>query len=148
MASHLVQSRSNSTADKYYAIFRKWEAFITAEGGRAIPAEPIHVALYLSSLIDEGKSPSVVQAAMYAIKWAHNMRGLDDPTSNKFVSSLTEAAKRKCYKKISKKDILTNEQLVRLCDIHSCTQSILILRDLAFIVLCFSGFLGSTKPAL
>ncbi|XP_072169816.1 integrase/recombinase xerD homolog [Diadema setosum] len=143
MASHLVQSRSDGTSNKYYSSFRKWEAFITAEGGRAIPAEPIHVALYLTSLIDAGKSPSVVQSAMYAIKgpkWAHGMRGLEDPTTNNFVLNLIEAAKRKNYKRVSKKDILSNEQLVRLCDNHSDTHDILVLRDLAFIVLCFSGF--------
>ncbi|XP_072174554.1 integrase/recombinase xerD homolog [Diadema setosum] len=77
---------------------------------------------------------------MYAIKWAHSMRGLEDPTTNNFVLNLIKAAKRKNYKRVSKKDILSNEQLVRLCDNHSDTHDILVLRDLAFIVLCFSGF--------
>ena len=63
MASRLVQSRSDGTTNNYYTTFKRWENFITAEGGRAIPAEPIHVALYLTNLIDEGKSPSVIQGA-------------------------------------------------------------------------------------
>ena len=140
MASRLVQSRSDGTTNNYYTTFKRWENFITAEGGRAIPAEPIHVALYLTSLIDEGKSPSVIQGAMYAIKWAHNLRGLQDPTANEFVINLIGTAKRQNYKKVSKKDILTNVQIISLCDKYKDTHDILILRDLAFIVLCFSGF--------
>ena len=51
MASRLVQSRSDGTTNNYYTTFKRWENFITAEGGRAIPADPIHVA-YLTNLID------------------------------------------------------------------------------------------------
>ena len=141
MASHLVESRSNGTTSKYCSSFKRWKAFISAEGGTAIPAEPIHVALYLTSLIDEGKSSSVIQGAMYSIKWAHKLRGLLDPTANDFVTNVIEAAKRQNHKKVSKKDILTNDQIVLLCDKYKDAQNILILRDLAFIILCFSGFL-------
>ena len=140
LASHLVESRSDGTTNKYYSSFKRWESFISAEGGTAIPAEPIHVALYLTSLIDQGKSPSVVQGAMYSIKWAHKLRGLLDPTANDFVLNVIEAAKRQNSKKVSKKDIFTNDQIVSLCDKYKDTRDILILRDLAFIILCFSGF--------
>ena len=140
MASHLVHSRSDGTVNKYYSTFKRWEDFITTEGGRAIPAEPIHIALYLTSLIDRGKSPSVIQGALYAIKWFHNLRFYQDPTANNFVINIVEAAKRENAKKVSKKDILSNGQIVDLCDKHSCTHDVLILRDLAFIILCFCGF--------
>ena len=136
-----MESRSDRTTSTYYSSFKKWESFINAEGGTAIPAEPIHVALYLTSLIDQRKSPSVVQGAMYSIKWAHKLRGLPDPTANDFVLNVAEAAKRRNHKKVSKKDIFTNDQIVSLCDKYKDTQDILILRDLAFIILCFSGFL-------
>ena len=78
---------------------------------------------------------------MYAIKWVHNMRGLQDPTSNDFVINLIETAKRSNYRKVSKKDILATDQIVSLCDKYKYTQDSIILCDLAFIVLCFSGFL-------
>ena len=68
MSSHLVRSRSDATTKKYYASFKRWEGFITAEGGQAIPAEPIRVALYLTSLVNGGKSPGVFQSATCAIK--------------------------------------------------------------------------------
>ncbi|XP_041453195.1 uncharacterized protein LOC121406243 [Lytechinus variegatus] len=61
MASHLVHSGSDGTVNKYYSAFKRWETFITTEGGRAIPAESIQLALCLTSLIDGGKSPSVIQ---------------------------------------------------------------------------------------
>ncbi len=78
---------------------------------------------------------------MYSIKWAHKLRGLKDPTNNHFVTNLVEAAKRRNVRKIVKKDILSTEQIVSLCDKYHDSQNILVLRDLAIIVLCFSGFL-------
>ena len=83
---------------------------------------------------------------MYAIKWAHNLRGLQVPTANEFVINLIGAAKRQSYTKVSKKDILTKDQIISLCDKYKDIHDILILCDLAFIVLCFSGFyLGSMR---
>ena len=70
------------------------------------------------------------------------MRGLQDPTFNEFVKNLVETAKRNNYKKVLKEGILATERIVSLCEKYNCTRGIVILRDLAFIVLCFSGFLG------
>ncbi|XP_041453197.1 uncharacterized protein LOC121406245 [Lytechinus variegatus] len=116
ISRYLVDSRSEGTTNNYFCSFKKFEEFINAEGKRALPAEPIHIALYLTSLIDACKSSTVIQGALYAIKWAHKLKGLADPTTNGFVVHLVEAAKRKSYTKTTKKDILTNEQIVNLCD--------------------------------
>ena len=141
MANQLTQARSQATTTKYLYAFRRWEAFIEAEGGQAIPAEPIHVALYISSLIDQGVSLSVIQTAVYGIKWAHNIRGSSDPTSNEFIRNLLETAKRKVSKPVVKKDIVTNEHIIALCNMYERSQDVLEIRDLTIIVLGFSGFL-------
>jgi integrase len=140
MAKQLIGARSGGTVDKYYAAYKRWKTFIQAEGGRALPAEPIHVALYISSLINQGSSVSVVQSALYSIKWAHNMHGANDPTDNAFVKNLLEKAKRGSSRPVVKKDPVTSDQIVNLCDKYAGSKDILVLRDLAFIVLCFSGF--------
>ena len=140
MAKQLIGARSEGTVDKYLAAFKKWKRFIQAEGGSALPAESIHVALYISSLINQGSSVSVVQSALYSIKWAHNMHGADDPTDNAFVKNLLESAKRSSSKPVVKKDVVTSDQIVLLCDKYAGSKDILILRDLTLIVLCFSGF--------
>lgn len=141
MSKHILKSRSDSTVSKYFGSFRRWERFINAEGGSAIPAEPVHVALYLTELIDKKCSVSVIQSAVYGIKWAHKVRGMSDPTDNHFVTNLMESCKRQNSVPVERKDIVTSEQIISLCEKYESSCDILVLRDLAMIVLCFSGFL-------
>ena len=107
----------------------------------ALPAEPVHVALYLTHLIDSGCSAGVAQSAMYGIKWAHRVRGVSDPTENHYVNSLLESGKRQNSIPITKKQIVTKEQLISLCEKYSSSQDILVLRDLSIILLSFAGFM-------
>ena len=140
MARQLIGARSDGTTSKYFGAFKRWESFILAEGGKALPGEPIHVALYISSLMNKGSSFSVIQSALYSIKWAHNIRGAIDPTDNAFVKSMVESAKRQSSKPVVKKDIVTSGQIIELCEKYQDCTNILVLRDLAYIVLSFAGF--------
>ena len=141
MATHLVRSTSENTNKKYFAAFNRWDSFIRAEGGSSLPAESIHVALYITHLIDNSSSSSVIEGAVYAIKWAHKIRGLNDPTDNCFVKSLLESAKRQCQRKINKKEPVTSCQLIELCKKYKDSEDVVTLRDLTLVILSFSGFL-------
>ena len=141
MADYLVTSRSDNTYVKYFSYFKKWESFIKIQGGCAIPASPIHVALYLTDLMDKHYSYSVISASLYSIKWAHSMKNLQDPTNNAFVTNLLESAKRNRSKPIVKKQPVTPELLVCLCEKYSESTDVLVVRDLCMIVLGFSAFL-------
>ena len=90
MIRYLLQSRSDNTVNNYFGAFRRFEKIIETCGGTALPAEPIHVALYLTKLIDNGASHSVIQTVFYAIKWAHDISNFNDPTDNSFVKNLLE----------------------------------------------------------
>ena len=57
---YLLKSPSENTNSKYFSAFKRWERFITLEKGKAVPATPIHVALYLTYLLDNGSSCSVM----------------------------------------------------------------------------------------
>ena len=139
MADYLVTSRSDNT--KYFSYFKKWENFIKIQGGCAIPASQIHLALYLTDLMDKHYSYSVISASLYSIKWAHSMENLQDPTNNAFVTTLLELAKRNRSKPIVKKQPVTPELLVCLCEKYSESTDVLVVRDLCMIVLGFSAFL-------
>ena len=141
MAELLLRSRGDNTVKAYFSTFKRWTDFIEKKGGNSIPAQPVHVALYLTDLVDKGSSYSVVSAAKYAIKWIHQIHGYEDPTMNAFVSNIVESAKRHARKPITKKDIVDSEILVKLCDKYKHSSDLLILRDLTMILLCFSGFL-------
>ena len=73
--------------------------------------------LYLTNLLDSRASYNVISTAIYAIKWAHSMNGLADPTENGFIKNLQEAARRLRSTKSIKKDAVTSQMLIELCDI-------------------------------
>jgi hypothetical protein len=60
-------------------------------GYNNLPADPIHITLYITHLIDRQCSPNVISNAIYAIKWAHVLNGFSDPTENSFTQSLQES---------------------------------------------------------
>lgn len=69
------------------------------------------------------------------------MRNLHDPTDNLFVKNLLEASKRLLTKPKTRKDIVTTDNLIMLCDKYIQSDDILVLRDLAMILIAFAGFL-------
>lgn len=141
LSSHLLDARSDSTVKKYFYGFKKWDKFITDYNFVSLPASPVHVALYLTHLLDSGFKFSSISTAVYSIKWAHEMCGKTDPTSNSFVKNLVDSAKRSVKMPVKKKDPVTSDILKKLCTIHQFSKDLYIVRDLAMILLCFSGFL-------
>lgn len=141
MAVYLTNSRSENTVKCYFYGFKRWETFIKTHGFKALPAQPIHVALYLTHLLDTGASCNSINTAVYSIKWVHHLNNFIDPTDNSFVSSLQEAGKRTACGKKCKKDPVTSELLIQLCEHFQDCNDLLIIRDLTMILLSFAGFL-------
>ena len=107
-----------------------------------MPAQPIHIALYLTELLDKGATYSVISSSVYSIKWTHSINGHIDPTENGFVTNLLESAKRTRSMNVTKKDVVTSDMLVELCSSDAENNSdILHVRDLAMILIAYSGFL-------
>lgn len=141
MATHILASRADSTVNKYSHQVKQFNDFCAQKGIVSNPAHSIHVAMYLSHLIDSGKSESVISSAFYAIKWLHDVNGHDDPTRNSIVKNMLECAKRCNSKPVCKKDVISSENLIDLCEMYSRSNDIITLRDLSMILLCYSGFL-------
>ena len=93
MSDHLMCSRSENTCKSYSNGFKKWQRFICAQGHSALPTHPVHVALYITHLLDSGASSNTVNLAVYSIKWVHGLNGYSDPTDNSFIKNLQESAK-------------------------------------------------------
>lgn len=141
MAQHLTRARSDNTNIKYLSYYKRWERFITSKGGSALPASPVHIALYLTELIDSKSSFNVISATVYSIKWMHSLKGLTDPTDNSFVLNMLESAKRTLSRPVCKKEPLTNEAIRELCQHHAGSNDLIIVRDICMILLGYSGFL-------
>lgn len=81
-----------------------------------------------------------ISSAIYSIKWAHDINGFSDPTNNAFVKNLHESAKRLRGRKSVKKDVVSVELLIELCDKHIGSTDLVTIRDLCMITLGFAGF--------
>ncbi|XP_053379426.1 integrase/recombinase xerD homolog isoform X2 [Mercenaria mercenaria] len=141
MATHILSSRADSTVNKYAHQVKTFKDFCISKGFPCDPAHSIHVAMYLSNLIDSGKSDSVIMAAFYGIKWYHSINDFQDPTENVVVKSMLECAKRLNSKPTTKKDVITTEHLIELCNMFSESTDVVVLRDLTMILLSYAGFL-------
>jgi hypothetical protein len=64
----LISSKSDNTVKSYFNAFKRWEHFITLHGQNALPAQPVHAALYLTSLLKNGSTYHPVYNAVYGIK--------------------------------------------------------------------------------
>ncbi|VDI39681.1 Hypothetical predicted protein, partial [Mytilus galloprovincialis] len=138
-----VQDRGIEVGSYMYELYPKMcELLINSKRHTSLPAQPVHVALYLTHLLNNYNSTChPVSNAVYGIKWAHEINGLNDPTSNSFVTSILEASKRVATKKTEKEDPISPETLIELCDMFKNSLDLLVIRDLAVMILSFSGFL-------
>jgi site-specific recombinase XerD len=121
--------------------FMKWEKFAKEHSLISLPASPIHVSLYLVFLLDSGATYSTVSSAFYSIKWAHDMCGQLDPTGNAFVNKLVDSAKRTAKTPVVKKDPVSTDTLISLCNMFQDSTDLTVVRDLTMILLCYSAFL-------
>ena len=141
ISSYLLHSRADKTNDKYRASFKKFQQFCAQKNYQSVPADPIHVTIFISTLLDQNYSFSVISAVFYAIKWVHNINNFVDPTENGFVKSMLEAAKRLRSQPVKRKDVVTSDMLVALCNQYANNTNLTDIRDLAMILACYTGFL-------
>ena len=94
ISSYLLHSRADKTNHKYRASFKEFQQCCAQKNYQSVPADPIHVTIFISNLLDQNCSFSVISAVFYAIKWFHNINYFVDSTENGFVKSMLVAVKR------------------------------------------------------
>ena len=112
------QCREEDTVKKYHQYFKIWKVWTTTHQVCFLPAEPMHVTLYLLSKIQAGHTFPTIDASFYAIKFFHKALFIVEPCSHFFVTNIFEAAKRVTAHKIKKKKALSlhylNKTFVKL----------------------------------
>lgn len=141
ISSYLLCSRADKTKDKYKSAFKKFQKFCAEKSYQPLPADPIHVTIFMSYLLDQICSYSVISSIFYAIKWVHNVNNYTDPTENGFVKGMLDAAKRLRSQPVKRKDVVNSEMLVSLCNQYIGSSNLLDIRDLAMILTGYTGFL-------
>ena len=92
-------------------------------------------------LLDSGASFSVASSAVYAIKWVHELKNIPDPCDNSYAKNLLESAKLIAVKPVNKKDPVSSDMLIELCQKFYDSKDLLTVRNLCMILVGFCGFL-------
>ncbi|CAG2197212.1 unnamed protein product [Mytilus edulis] len=140
----LCESKADSTVKTYHAGFIRWKKWAVHNGiSRCdiLPAKSLHVALYLSSLVQNSHTASPVISAFYSIQWAHRMIGQTSPTENLAVKNVLEGAKRRLATRIEKKEPVTPEILSKMYSSSFKEYNVMSQRFICACLLAYSGFL-------
>lgn len=144
----LMESRSQNTSISYFRGFNKWKQWAYSNGlgsGDILPARALHVALYLTSIIQNANSPSPLIHAFYSLKWIHNLGDYSSPTDSQLVKNILEAGKRRLSRIIRKKDPITIEIIRSVYDSLYQKGNVFNLRTICAILLAYAGFLRSQE---
>ncbi|KAI8492033.1 hypothetical protein Bbelb_304060 [Branchiostoma belcheri] len=142
LPSVLIADRSTNTVKNYTRSFLRWKAFATDKHLPYLPAKGPHVALYLLHLLQSSRSPAPLDAACFAIAWAHRKTGHPSPHIHPLPGQVLQAAKRLLAAPTTKKLPLSIRDIRKLISTHlSPSTNLDVLQTLCIIVLGFSGFL-------
>lgn len=142
----MLASRAEGTTHLYERSFNKWKTF--AQGilqVAVLPADPLHVTLFLQYLVETSKSASAINSAFYSINWAHRMSGFPSPTDHPFVALARDGAIRiLSHGRSNRKEPLDVHFLKDLC-VQANLDDLVQLRNVVMFVLSFAGFLRSSE---
>ena len=99
-------AKADSTTERYSRAFEKFRVW--AAGYKEIsvlPSNYLSVATYLESLLQRNSPYSALEAAVYGIRWAHNLFGLSNPCESNLVKGILGSAKRSLSRRHSQYDI-------------------------------------------
>ena len=107
------------------------------------PANPVHVALYLMSIMKSKQSYHAVKNASYSIDWAHKIVGLEVPSQHPMVLAVEESSARIYGQPVIKKESITlvmlNDFVFRYFRIHHLF--LYHARTVALCLIAYAGFL-------
>jgi hypothetical protein len=78
MSSYIINSRSDNIAKSYYYSFNRWSTFAKKHSFDVLPAQPVHIALFITYLLDSGATHNTINSIIYSIKWVHGMCNKND----------------------------------------------------------------------
>ena len=112
-----AKAKAPSTTERYSRAFQKFREWSSCfEEVISLPSDEMSVALYLEFLLQQRYPYSTLESACYGISWAHNLYGLPSPCDSKLVRNMLEAAKRELAKPVLKKEPVTPEMILSICN--------------------------------
>ena len=149
LPSRCLGAKADSTTERYsraFDKFRLWAA--NYKETSVLPSNYLSVAIYLEFLLQSNSSYSALEAALYGIRWAHNLFGFSDPCDSNLVKGIFESAKRGLSGPVVKKEPVTSEMIFKICQkLASVDASLSDLRTAAICVTAYAGFLRFNELA-
>ena len=99
----LLNDVAPSTGRAYLQAFGRWRTWASGAGFTPFPARAVHVALYLTSLIQQGTTFAPVAQGCAALRWLHRKAGHPDPIAAPVITQLQVAARRICARPVSRR---------------------------------------------
>lgn len=149
LPSIVLQSKAPATIKKYSGAFVRWKKWTTSKVClEAFPAKPVQVALYLSFLISKSKTSASVEEAVNALSWVHRIAVVEDSTNHRLVKQIVAGAKRILAHRVTKKEPITTEILLKLVEEAINEKPELpAVRTITICLLGYDGFLRFDKIA-
>ena len=140
MASSLplrcLGAKADSTTERYSRAFEKFRVWAASyKEISVLPTNFLHVVTYLDFLLQSNSSYSALEAAVYGIRWAHDLFGLSNPCNSNLVKGILESAKRSLSRPIVKKEPVT-----RVRNLHQLMLTCPIYAPLLFVLQLSPGF--------
>ena len=127
------------TNKKYKLYFDKFSRWCNLHGLLSLPARPATVCLYISSLVQQYVSNTVLDSAFYSINRYHNVSLHSNPCENNLVKLTYEGGGRLLSRPVNKKAIIV-DILVKIIDLYG--KNLQNVSELRICILCSMGFSG------
>ena len=112
----VLRGKAPSTVRKYSGAFLRWQkqAKVKHVEIKILPAKPLHVALYLTFLIQKSSTSAPEEEAINGLSWAHQLACVEDPTKCNLLKQVSTGAKRILADRTCKKESIRSQILKKL----------------------------------
>jgi integrase len=129
----IPRSIASNTLKSYNQGFRAWS--------RSLPVNRLHLAAFISSVVQRGETFGKIEHALYSLNWIHNFFDLPNPCDSWLVRCVKNSAKRLLKTPVVKKCPIRPRHLRKLVRKFGSSSNLLDLRICAIALLSYAGFL-------
>lgn len=140
-------SKSKNTIKSYQFAFRKFSNWCKEHALCPLPASVSTIAVYMSFLIQQEVSSSILQTAYYSIKWEHEVNLCNSVFAENLLHLVFEGGVRILSKPVRKKEPITVDILKKVVDKFNAENCLPNLRICALLLIGYAGFLRFNELA-
>ena len=131
-------SKSDKTIEDYRYGWKYFEEFCQPRGSRMIPASPLTICSYATTMADKGLSMNTIRARLAAIGFTHEAAGKPNPIKDFTVKSVLKGIGNKIGTAVDKKTAIGIKELRDACAMID-TSDLRGKRDKAMLLVGYFG---------